>query len=121
MAAGTGRKEEEGFGVVMCLGDISVRLARFSSCSASTIKVAAVTPFLATTSSWSVVGGCFLVASMGPVATTEAAAAAFPARVVECWKSSSEHERAGVLQKAEQTKTHCSLFSLLHHQKLLLL
>lgn len=41
---------------------------------------------------------------------------AFAARVDEWWKNSSEHERAGVLQKAKQTKPFCCLVIILHHK-----
>lgn len=114
MAAGAGRKWE-GLVVVTCLGEVRVRRTHFSSFSALATNRVAVTPFLTSASFWSAVGGCFLVVLTGLVATTETAVA-FAARVVAWWESSSEHERAGVLQKAKQTKTYCCLVSILYHQ-----
>lgn len=48
--------------------------------------------------------------------TTSWDAESFAARAVECWKSSSEHERVGVLWKAEQTKMYGCLVITLYHQ-----
>lgn len=109
MAAGAGWKWE-GLVVVTCLGEAGVWRAHFSPLSASAINRVPVTPFLTPASSWSAVGGCFLVVLTGLVASKETAAA-FAATVVVWWKSSCEHERAGVLQKAKQTTTYCCLVS----------
>lgn len=101
-AAGTGRKWD-GLGVLTCLGGVSVRPDRLSSRSASATNGAPTSPFLAPASSRSVTGGCFPDVLTGLEATTDVAVA-FAVRVDGWWKSSSEHERAGVLKKAEQTK-----------------
>lgn len=111
--AGTGRKWV-GLGVVACLGEVSVLRVHMLSRSASGTNRTPVPPFLSPTSSRSVSGGCFPDMSMGLVATT-AAAGSNAARVDGWWKSSSEHERAGVLQRAEQTKTYCCLVITLYH------
>lgn len=99
MAAGAGRRGE-GLVVVTFLGEVGVRRAHFSPLSASATNRVPVTPFLTPASSWSAVGGCFLVVLTVLVASTETAAS-FAFRVVVWWKSSCEHDRAGVLQKAK--------------------
>lgn len=91
---------------MMCLGEGLAGV--WPAFSASTDGTAAA-PFC------SITGGCCPDVMTGLVAST-GVAAAFAARVVEWWKKSSEHERAGVLQKAKQTKTYCCLVIILCHQ-----
>lgn len=74
-----------------------------------------MSPFLTPGSTRSAAGGGFTSVSAGLVASTGVAVAS--ALRVDGWrKSSSEHERAGVLQRAEQTKTYCCLVIILHYE-----
>jgi len=102
MAAGTGRKWG-GLGTEACLGEVGAWRDCVSRGSASATVGTPAAPFLTdSVCCCSVTGGCFTEEATGLAATATGVAA----RVVEWWKSSSEHERAGVLQKAKQTKTY---------------
>lgn len=94
MTAGRGRKSE-GLRLVTCLGDVGIRPTRFSSPEASAMS------FLKAVSS---------------VAAVEEATVSFIVRAVEWWKSSSEHERDGVLWKAKQMEPYCLLVIVLYQQ-----
>lgn len=98
-AAGAGRGKE-GLVLLTCLGEVGVPWANFSTLSPSATNRLPVTPFITPVSSWSAVGGCFPLVLTGLVARTETIVA-FAARAVVWWKSSCEHERAGVLQKGK--------------------
>lgn len=89
-----GRKWE-GLGVLMPWGEV-----KDPSCSAANLAPIASAVLCEVMTSWD--------------------AESFAARGVECWKSSSEHDRVGVLQKAEQTKMFSCLIITLYHQKALL-
>lgn len=101
MVLGTGRKP------------MGLRVIPLSSPSASATAGEVETPFLNPTSFCSVTGGCFPDVLTGLVAITWVATA-FGAGVVKWWKSSLEHERAGILQKVKQTKPFTAWLSSYH-------